>query len=165
MLSRWQFNLLTALGAAALLLVLFNSVLFTLNRDAQGELNRQQQFIQQTVPLEGLYRDIVKALAETAVKGNDRQVLDMLAAQGLNVSVQKPAADARRIGAFQRREEEVTEPSRKRRRPRIHAIRGAGPKRPRKSAPAPSFRRFCSHSPSSCGSPSRPCNWCANSSS
>jgi hypothetical protein len=92
MLSRWQFNLLTALGAAALLLVLFNSVLFTLNRDAQGELNRQQQFIQQTVPLEGLYRDIVKALAETAVKGNDRKVLDMLAAQGLNVSLQKPAA-------------------------------------------------------------------------
>jgi hypothetical protein len=92
MLSRWQFNLLTALGAAALLLVVFNSALFTLNRDAQGELNKQQQFIQQTVPLEGLYRDIVKALAETAVKGNDRKVLDMLAAQGLNVSVQQPTA-------------------------------------------------------------------------
>ena len=91
MLSRFQFNLLTALGSAALLLVAFNSVLFTLNRDAQGELNRQQQFIQQTVPLEGLYRDIVKALAEMAVKGNDRPVLDMLAAQGLNVSVQKAA--------------------------------------------------------------------------
>jgi hypothetical protein len=92
MLSKFQFNLLTALCAAALLLVLFNSVLFTLNRDAQGELNKQQQFIQQTMPLEGLYRDIVKALAEMAVKGNDRKVLDMLAAQGLNVSVQKPAA-------------------------------------------------------------------------
>jgi hypothetical protein len=92
MLSKFQFNLLTALGAAALLLVLFNSVLFTLNRDAQGELNKQQQFIQQTLPLEGLYRDIVKALAEMAVKGNDRKVLDMLAAQGLNVSVQKPTA-------------------------------------------------------------------------
>jgi hypothetical protein len=92
MLSKFQFNLLTALSATALLLVVSNSVLFTLNRDAQGELNRQQQFIQQTLPLEGLYRDIVKALAETAVKGNDRKVLDMLAAQGLNVSVQKPAA-------------------------------------------------------------------------
>lgn len=91
MLSRFQSNLLTALGAFALLLVLFNSALFTLNRAAQAELNRQQQFIQQTVPLEGLYRDIVKALAEMAVKGNDRKVLDMLAAQGLNVSVQKPA--------------------------------------------------------------------------
>jgi hypothetical protein len=92
MLSRWQSNLLTALGAAALLLVVFNSVLFTLNRDSQGELNKQQQFIQHTLPLEGLYRDIVKALAEMAVKGNDRKVLDMLAAQGLNVSVQKPTA-------------------------------------------------------------------------
>jgi hypothetical protein len=92
MLSRSQFNLLTALGIAALLLVVINSILFTLNRDSQSELNRQQQFIQQTVPLEGLYRDIVKALAEMAVKGNDRKVLDMLATQGLNVSVQKPAA-------------------------------------------------------------------------
>ena len=90
MLSKLQFNLLTALGAAALLLVLFNSVLFTLNRQTQDELNKQQQFIQQTVRLEGLYRDIVKALAEMAVKGNDRQLLDMLAAQGLSVSVQKP---------------------------------------------------------------------------
>jgi len=91
MLSKFQFKLLTALGATALLLVLFNSVLFTLNRDSQAELNKQQQFIQQTLPLEGLYRDIVKALAEMAVKGNDRKVLDMMAAQGLNVSVQKPA--------------------------------------------------------------------------
>jgi len=87
MLRRWQFNLLTSLGVAALLLVIVNALLFTRNRNAQSELSQRQQFIQQTVPLEGLYRDIVKTLAEMAVKGNDRQVLDMLAAQGLNVTV------------------------------------------------------------------------------
>ena len=91
MLSKWQFNLLTALGAAALLLVAVNMGLSTLTRNMQIALNQQQAFIQQTVPLEGLYRDIVKALAEMAVKGNDRQVLDMLSAQGLNVSVNSPA--------------------------------------------------------------------------
>ena len=90
MLSKWQFNLLTALGATALLLVGVNVALSTLNRNAQMALNQQQTFIQQTVPLEALYRDIVKALAEMAVKGNDRQVLDMLAAQGLNVSMNNP---------------------------------------------------------------------------
>ena len=91
MLLKWQFNLLTALGAAALLLVLANALLFTQNRNAQGTLGQRQQFIQQTVPLEGLYREIVKALAEMAVKGNDRQVLDMLAGQGINVTVNGPA--------------------------------------------------------------------------
>ena len=94
MLMKWQFNLLTALGGAALLLVLTNGLLFTQNRAAQGVLNQRQQFIQQTVPLEGLYREIVKALAEMAVKGNDRQVLDMLATQGINVTVNSPAASS-----------------------------------------------------------------------
>ena len=84
MLNKWQYNLLAALGALALLLAIANATLFTTNRSVQTELAQRQQFVQQTGPLEGLYRDIVKALAEMAVKGNDKQVLDMLAAQGLN---------------------------------------------------------------------------------
>jgi len=91
MLLRWQFSLLTALGAVAVLLVLGNAVLFTLNRDAQSVLGQRQQFIQQTVPLEGLYRDIVKALAEMAVKANDQQLLGVLSAQGLSVKMNGPA--------------------------------------------------------------------------
>ena len=93
MLTKSQFNLLTALAALALLLALANGVLFTQNHSAQGELNRNQQFVQQTASLEGLYRELVKSLAELAVKGNDRQVLDMLASQGLSVSVNSPAAE------------------------------------------------------------------------
>ncbi len=94
MLNKWQYNLLTALGALALMLAIANATLFTNNRSAQAELAQRQQFIQQTGPLEGLYRDIVKALAEMAVKGNDKQVLDMLAAQGLSVTVNTPDAPA-----------------------------------------------------------------------
>lgn len=94
MLNKWQYKLLTALGALALLLAIANAVLFTGNRAAQAELAQRQQFVQQTAPLEGLYRDIVKALAEMAVKGNDKQVLDMLAAQGLSVTVNTPEAPA-----------------------------------------------------------------------
>ncbi len=92
MLLKWQFNLLTALGTAALLLVVSTAILFTQNRASQALLGQRQQFIAQTVPLEGLYREIVKSLAEMAVKSNDRQVLDMLAAQGLNVTMNSPAA-------------------------------------------------------------------------
>ena len=83
---RWQHHLLSALGAAALLMVLVNALLITLNRDAQNALNQRQQFIQQTVPVEALYRDIVKSLAEVAVKDKDKPLLDMLAAQGLTIT-------------------------------------------------------------------------------
>ena len=94
MLKTWQYQLLTFIGALALVLVVLNGMLFTINRDAQAEINTRQQFIQQTVQLEGLYREIVKALAELAVKGNDTQIMQMLAAQGINVSVNAPAAAA-----------------------------------------------------------------------
>jgi hypothetical protein len=92
MLKTWQFNLLTALAAITLLLVLTNAIYFTRNRTAQAELNGRQQFVQQSVALEGLYRDMAKALAELAVKNNDAQLLQVLAAQGINVSVNAPAA-------------------------------------------------------------------------
>jgi hypothetical protein len=93
MLRVWQHRVLIALGVSALLLVITNAVLFTQNRSTQLELNARQQYLQQTVGLESLYRDIVKALAELGVKNNDPQLLQMLAAQGINVSV-TPAAPA-----------------------------------------------------------------------
>jgi glucose uptake protein GlcU len=92
MLKAWQYRVLIALGAVALLLVVANGVLFTQNRSAQAEVNARQQYLQQTVGLESLYRDIVKALAELGAKNNDQQLLQMLAAQGINVSLTPAAA-------------------------------------------------------------------------
>jgi hypothetical protein len=92
MLSKWQHSLLVGLGTLAVLLVIANGVLFTQNRANQAALNRRHAFVQQTVPLEGLYNEIVKSLAQMAVKDNDRQMLNMLAAQGLTITVNAPAA-------------------------------------------------------------------------
>ena len=94
MLSKWQHNLLVGLGVLALLLAIANGALFTQNRATQATLNRRQAFVQQTLPLEGLYNEIVKTLAQMGVKGNDRQVLNMLASQGLTVTVNAPDAPA-----------------------------------------------------------------------
>jgi hypothetical protein len=91
MLSKWQFHVLNALAVLALALVVANGVLFKQNRSEQSAFNQRQQFIQQTVPLETLYREIVKALADLAVKSNDRAVLDMLGSQGISVTVNTPA--------------------------------------------------------------------------
>lgn len=94
MLKPWQFILLTTLGVLSLLLAVTNAVFYTHNRAAQAEVNSRQQFVQQSVALEGLYRDMAKALAELAVKNNDAQLLQMLAAQGINVSVNTTAPPA-----------------------------------------------------------------------
>jgi len=102
MLKSWQYTVLNAIGALALLLVLFNAVLFTKNRDLQQQVNARQQYLQQTTALEGLYRDIVKALAELAVSNNDTQLLQMLASQGLNVSVNNAPAPASPPAAVKR---------------------------------------------------------------
>jgi hypothetical protein len=87
MLARWQFNTLIALGALSLLLTAVNAILFTTNRESQAEIAQRQQYVQQSVALEGLYREIVKALAELGARSNDRGILDILAAQGLSVTV------------------------------------------------------------------------------
>ena len=94
MLTHWQHRLLTAIGGLALVLVLLNGTLFLTNRSTQADVAARQQFIQQTVQLEGLYREIVKALAELAVKNGDNQIIQMLAAQGISVSNNSPVASA-----------------------------------------------------------------------
>ena len=90
MISRPQSAILTLFGALSAGLAIANALLFTQNRSEQALLTQSQQFVQQTVPLEALYRDIAKALAELAVKSNDRPVLELLAAQGINVTVNNP---------------------------------------------------------------------------
>jgi hypothetical protein len=99
MLETWQHRLLTVLSGLSLVLVLVNGALFLTNRASQAEITARQQFIQQTVQLEGLYREIVKALAELAVKNGDNQIIQMLAAQGISVSNNSPVASAAASGA------------------------------------------------------------------
>ena len=86
MLSKWQFRLLNAIALVAISLAVANAALYRQNRAAQAELGQRQQFIQQSVALEGLYREMVKALADLALKSNDRALVNMLAGQGINLT-------------------------------------------------------------------------------
>ena len=96
MLNKLNFWLLTIAGAITLVLALLNIVLVRDNTSRQSELNQRQQFIQQSLQLEGLYKEIVKALADLATKNNDSQLKDLLAAQGfqLNAGAPTPAPSA-----------------------------------------------------------------------
>lgn len=95
MLTKWQFWLLTVMAAGALLLVAANMYRFADNRKTQFEVAQRNQYIQQTVALEALNREIVTALAQLAVRGPDEQIRAMLSTLGLSVTespAQTPAA-------------------------------------------------------------------------
>jgi hypothetical protein len=90
--TRTQFWIATALGLVSLLLLALNFTLVRGNRAVQQEIAARQQFVQQSVQLEGLYREIVRALAELAARNNDADVRTMLAKHGITYSVNPPAA-------------------------------------------------------------------------
>ena len=87
MLKKNEFWILTALAAIGLLLAVANMVMFSQNRASQAEVSGRAQYVQQAAQLEPLYREMVKALGELTVRNNDVQLRDMLAKQGITVSV------------------------------------------------------------------------------
>jgi hypothetical protein len=87
-----QWWVLTVCGIILLVLIVTNMVLFLGNRDKQININSRQQYIQQSLVLEGLNRDIINALANLAVRNKDAQLIDLLTAHGITVSVSQPAA-------------------------------------------------------------------------
>jgi uncharacterized membrane protein YidH (DUF202 family) len=99
MLRTTQFWLLTALALAAAAVAIVNIVLFEMNRSVQAEVSARQQFIQQSIQLQGLYTEMVKALAELSVRNQDAQLGQLLGSLGISVSfTPKPSAPAPQSG-------------------------------------------------------------------
>jgi hypothetical protein len=94
MLSKTEFWILTLLAVVVAALVGVNMVLFGKNRQAQLEVNQRALFIQQTVPLETLSREIAVALAQLGVRSHDEQIRALLSSLGITVTVNAPAAPA-----------------------------------------------------------------------
>ena len=87
MLNRWQFNVVVFLAAATLVLVIANMVLFSRNRLQQQEINNRQLYVQQTAQLEGLYQQLIRAIAELSARNNDAALGAVLTRQGITFSV------------------------------------------------------------------------------
>ena len=97
MLRKWEFWTLTVLALAGVALAGMNMMLYQGNRATQTEVAGRQQYIAQSVQLEGLYREIVKALADLSIKAQDGDLRNLLATQGITVSatpILPPAAPA-----------------------------------------------------------------------
>jgi hypothetical protein len=92
MLSRTQFIVVVALAVATLLLSIANMALFSRNRAQQQEVNNRQLYIQQSVQLEGLYQQLIRAVAELATRTNDAALSAVLTRQGITFSAAPAAA-------------------------------------------------------------------------
>ncbi len=101
MLRQFQLWALTGIGALVMLTVLVNMALFQGNVGLQAQVNERQLYVRQSLQLEGLYREMVKALAELSAQNNDERLKALLAAQGINFTVNPgtPAAAANAVPA------------------------------------------------------------------
>ncbi len=75
-------------------IVAANVSMVALNRASQSEIAERAQFIQQSVALEGLNQEIIRALAELAVRNQDKDVTALLNANGVTFTASAPAPAA-----------------------------------------------------------------------
>jgi len=85
-------GVLTGLAVLMLLLVLVNILISLGNQSLRMEVNERQQFLAQSMQLEGLHREIITVLATVALKTNNDQLKSLLASQGINLGQPPPPA-------------------------------------------------------------------------
>jgi len=90
-MNRLQYWTVTVMACSALLLAAANVTMASLNRGLQGDIGVRQQYVQQSVQLEGLYREIIRALAELGARNNDQDVRALLQRHGISYTVNAPA--------------------------------------------------------------------------
>ena len=90
-MSKVQYWVLTAIAAASFAAMLASVTLGYSNATSRTEVNQRQQFVQESVQLEVLYREIVRALAELAARNNDSDVKAMLQKHGITYTANAPA--------------------------------------------------------------------------
>jgi hypothetical protein len=85
---------LTVAAALALVLAVVNMVLFDRNRTLQTEINARAQYIQQTVQIEAVNREIISAIANLSVRNQDGALRTILTQHGITVSSGEAAPGA-----------------------------------------------------------------------
>jgi hypothetical protein len=93
-MTRLQWWTASLLAGLALLLMAASLGLGAVNRSLQAEVGVRQQYVQQSLQLETLYREIIRALAELGARNNDQNLRDMLQRHGITYNQNAPAVAA-----------------------------------------------------------------------
>jgi hypothetical protein len=89
-MTKVQYWIVTAITAACFAAMAADIALTYTNGASRNDVNLRQQFVQQSVQLEGLYKEIVRALAELGARNNDSDVKAMLQKHGITYNVNAP---------------------------------------------------------------------------
>ena len=82
----WLYWMTVGLSAADGALIVAYIVLVQDNRTVQAEVNRRQQFINQSIQLGRVNEALIRALAAAAVSNNDDKLRDLLAENGITIN-------------------------------------------------------------------------------
>ena len=82
----WLYWMTVGLSAAAGALVIAYIVLVQDNRTVQAEVNRRQQFINQSIQLGRVNEALIRALAAAAMSNKDDKLRDLLADNGITIN-------------------------------------------------------------------------------
>jgi heme exporter protein D len=83
-----------ALGAVTLVLVVVNVVVLSTNRSIQAEVNQRQQYINQSNQLSRVDEVLIRTIATAAVNAKDDKLRDLLAQQGVTMTVNPSGSGA-----------------------------------------------------------------------
>jgi hypothetical protein len=92
--GEWLYRVTVGLSVLAVGLVVAYIVLVQDNRSVQAEVNRRQQFINQSMQLGRINDALIRAIAAAAVSANDDKLRDLLAQNGFTVNAAGEAVPA-----------------------------------------------------------------------
>ena len=87
----WRYWTLVVGGALAIALVVADFVFSQMNITAQAEINQRQQLINQGIELNRVEQTLIRTIAVAATRNKDTQLIQVLAEQGITISVTPPA--------------------------------------------------------------------------
>ncbi|HEX4615247.1 MAG TPA: hypothetical protein VH230_04965 [Stellaceae bacterium] len=82
----WLYWMTVGLSAAAGALVVAYIILVQENRTVQADVNRRQQFINQSIQLGRINEALIRALAAAAVSNKDDKLRELLADNGITIN-------------------------------------------------------------------------------
>ena len=94
MSDKFLYNSSMVFGTLALLLLLVNICLVNSNRNFQMELVQRQNAITNSGPQSQLNNALVQALAQASVNDDNKDIRDLLSAQGITAKAKPAAASA-----------------------------------------------------------------------
>ena len=92
----WVYRVILALSGITLILVVVYLVVSEQNRTVQAEINRRQQFINQSIQFGRVTEILVRTLASVAVSEKDDKLRELLAQNGITIN---PKTGAPETGA------------------------------------------------------------------